>query len=98
MSTSIPLQSCKKALPNGKVAHLRVVLKNILPAGKNASALLKDPSGIHLDGSHEGVRRRGVIREGSGGGGGGAGLEGKGILEGGGVWRGRELERMRDDN
>ena len=85
MSTSIPLQSCKKALPNGKVAHLRVVLKNILPAGKNASALLKDPSGIHLDGSHEGVRRRGVIREGSGGVGGegniggGGGLEGKGI-------------------
>ena len=39
------IQSAKKALPNGKVAHLRVVLKSILPAGRNASALLKDPSG-----------------------------------------------------
>ena len=34
-----------KQLCNGKVVHLRAILKSILPAGNNASAVLKDPTG-----------------------------------------------------
>ena len=38
-------QYCKKELSKGKIAHLRVMLKSIVPAGRNASAVLKDPTG-----------------------------------------------------
>lgn len=38
-------QASSKQLHGGKVVHLRVVLKSIVPAGKNASAVLKDPTG-----------------------------------------------------
>ena len=43
-----PLQASCKQLRGGKVVHLRVMLKSIVPAGKNASAILKDPTGIEL--------------------------------------------------
>ncbi len=35
---------CQK-LHNGKIAHLRVMVKAIVPAGRNACAVLKDPTG-----------------------------------------------------
>lgn len=34
-----------KQLRNGKVVHVRAVIKSITPARQNASALLKDPTG-----------------------------------------------------
>ena len=39
------VQAASKQLKNGKVVHLRAVIKSIIPAGKNASALIKDPTG-----------------------------------------------------
>lgn len=45
VSNNLRLQASCKQLRGGKVVHLRVMLKNIVPAGKNASAILKDPTG-----------------------------------------------------
>ena len=35
-----------KQLRNGKVVHLRVILKSIAFSGRNASGILKDPTGM----------------------------------------------------
>ena len=45
-------QASRQQLRNGKVTHLRVILKSIVPAGKNASAVLKDPTGRHCSMSY----------------------------------------------
>ena len=41
------IQAAKKRLKGGKVVHLRVLVKNLVPAGNNASAVLKDPTGCY---------------------------------------------------
>ena len=40
-----PLQAARKRLPSGKVAHLRVRLKAVHRAGKNARVMMHDPTG-----------------------------------------------------
>lgn len=52
VSNNLRLQASCKQLRGGKVVHLRVMLKNIVPAGKNASAILKDPTGTSELDSH----------------------------------------------
>ena len=41
------LQASRQQLKNGKVTHLRVLLKSIVPACRNTSAVLKDPTGMY---------------------------------------------------
>ena len=40
------VQASQQKLKNGKVTHLRVLLKSIVPACRNTSAVLKDPTGV----------------------------------------------------
>ena len=42
----LSMQAALKKLHNGKVTHLRVLIKSIVPSGGNATAVLKDPTGI----------------------------------------------------
>lgn len=45
-------QAALKKLHNGKVTHLRVLIKSIVPSGGNATAVLKDPTGEILGTFH----------------------------------------------
>ena len=40
------VKASRQRLKNGKVTHLRVLVKSIVPAGRNTSAVLKDPTGV----------------------------------------------------
>jgi hypothetical protein len=48
-------QASRESLRNGKVNHLRVLLKSIVPGSRNTSAVLKDPTGEILCTIHRSV-------------------------------------------